>query len=111
MPSSAEKQLLLAPDLIARAAAPLAVLPEQQWMLRQPRRVRESFAREVFGQADEERLQEIWMLHQPRELRASYAREVLARDPAAPREMLWMLRQDDATCASYARFVLLGEDD
>jgi hypothetical protein len=110
VPSAAEKQLLLAPDLIARAAAPMAALPEQQWMLRQPRRVRESFAHEVLGRPDEERLQQIWMLHQPLEVRRSYAEEVLARDPDAPREMLWMLRQDDATCRSYARFVLLGED-
>ena len=111
MSSAAEKQLLLAPDLVARAAAPMAAEPEQRWMLRQPRAVRESFAHEVLGRPDEERLQELWMLHQPREVRASYARDVLSQDPAAPREMLWMLRQDDATCRSYARFVLLGEDD
>ncbi len=110
MPSAAEKQLLLAPDVVARAAAPLAQLPEQQWMLRQPKAIRESFAHEVLGQPDEERLQEIWMLHQPRAIRSSYAADVLSKDPDAPREMLWMLRQDDAICRSYARFVLLGED-
>lgn len=111
MPSSAEKQVLLAPDVVARAAAPLAADREQRWMLRQPKAVRESFAHEVFGQPDEERLQEIWMLHQPREVRESYVRHVLSKDPDAPREMLWMLRQDDEICRSYARFVLLGQDD
>jgi IS1 family transposase len=111
MPSAAEKQLLRAPDVVARAAAPLAPDREQQWMLRQPRRVRESFADEVFGREDEEERQEVWMLHQPREVRESYASEVLAYDPAAPREMVWMLRQDDEVCRSYARFVLLGESD
>ena len=111
MPSAAEKQILLAPDVVARAAAPMAPLPEQQWMLRQSRDVRRSFCEEVFGRDDEEFHQQVWMLHQPRELRESYAREVLERDPDAPeREMVWMLRQDDDVCASYARYVLLGED-
>jgi len=111
VPSAAEKQLLLAPDVFARAAAPLAPEREQQWMLRQPRRVRASFAEEVFGREDEQRRQQVWMLHQPLEVRRSFARDVLAHDPATPREMLWMLRQDDAVCRSYARFVLLGADD
>jgi hypothetical protein len=111
MPSAAEKQILLAPDVVARAAAPLAGDREQQWMLRQPRAVRESFAEEVFGREDEERLQEIWMLQQPASVRRSFLDEVLSYDPSTPREMLWMLRQDDAICRSYARFVLLGEND
>ena len=111
MPSAAEKQILRAPDVVARPDAPLAPDREQQWMLRQPRRVRESFADEVFGREDEEQRQEVWMLFQPLDIRQSYASEVLAYDPATPREMVWMLRQDDATCRSYARFVLLGEDD
>jgi hypothetical protein len=84
MPSAAEKQLLRAPDVVARAAAPLAADREQQWMLRQPRRVRASFADEVFGREDEEERQEVWMLHQPLAVRESYASEVLAYDPAAP---------------------------
>ena len=111
MPSAAERQILLAPDVVARAAAPLAADREQQWMLRQPRDVRASFAEEVFGRPDEERLQEIWMLHQPLAVRRSFLDEVLAYDPSAPREQVWMLRQDDAVCRSYARFVLLGEND
>jgi IS1 family transposase len=110
MPSAAERQILLAPDVVARAAAPLAGDREQQWMLRQPRAVRESFAEEVFGREDEERLQEIWMLQQPLALRQSYLDEVLAYAPDTPREMVWMLRQSDEVCRSYARFVLLGEN-
>ena len=110
MPSAVEKQLLLAPDAVARAAAPMAPLREQQWMLRQSRDVRRSFCEEVFGREDEELRQQVWMLHQPRALRESYLDEVLAYDPATPREMVWMLRQDDEICRSYARFVLLGGD-
>ena len=111
MASAAEKQLLLAPDAIARAAAAMAPDAESAWMLRQPRAVRRSFAEEVFGRPDEERLQEVWMLHQPREVRESFAEDVRLRPPEPAREMVWMLRQDDATCRSYARYVLLGEED
>jgi hypothetical protein len=110
VPSAAEKQILLAPDLVARAAAPLAPDREQQWMLRQPRELRRSYAEEVFGREDEELQSQVWMLHQPREVREDYLREVLLAEPDPPREMVWMLQQDDETCASYARFVLLGED-
>ncbi len=78
---AADRQILTAPDAIARAAAPLAPEREQRWMLKQPR-----------------------------ELRASFAREVLLPDPEAPREMIWMLFQDDATCRSYARYVLERDD-
>ena len=111
MPSAAEKQLLLAPDAVARAAAPMAPDAEARWMLRQPREVRRSFAEEVFGHPDMERLQELWMLRQPLETRRSFAEHVLARDPDAPREMVWMLHQSDAICGSFASFVLLGGDD
>ena len=105
----AERQVLTAPDTIARAAAALEPEPEIAWMLRQPRDVRRSFADEVFGKPDEERLQELWMLQQPRHLRESYVEHVLKRMPDPPREQIWMLLQDDATCRSYAKFVLLGE--
>jgi hypothetical protein len=109
--SAAERQILTAPDAVAKAAAPLAPDPEQRWMLKQPRELRRSFADEVFGRPDEEERQEVWMLHQPYEVRESFAREVLMDDPEAPREMIWMLLQDDDTCRSYARYVLLGQDD
>ena len=107
----AERQILLAPDAIAKAAAPMAADDEQRWMLRQPRDIRRSFADEVFGRPDEELLQQVWMLHQPREIRESYVEHVLLKAAVPEREMIWMLRQDDDVCASYARYVLLGEDD
>ena len=107
---SAERQILTAPDAIARAAAPMAAEPEQRWMLKQPRDLRRSFADEVFGRPDEARRQELWMLGQPREVRESFAREVLMKAPEPEREMIWMLFQDDATCRSYARYVLEGDD-
>ena len=111
MPSEAERQVLTAPDAIARAAAAMAPDAEQRWMLRQSRDVRRSFAEEVFGQPDEEFQQQVWMLNQPRKIRESFAKHVLEKDPDAPREMLWMLRQSDEICRSYATFVLLEEDD
>ena len=107
---SAERQILTAPDAIARAAAPMAPEPEQRWMLKQPRDLRRSFADEVFGQPDEEVRQQVWMLHQPRDVRASFAREVLMRADRPEREMIWMLHQDDEACRSYARYVLEGDD-
>lgn len=69
--------LLLAPDSVARAAAARARRPEERWLLRQPRRVRESFAREVLRSSDRERAEQIWMLRQRDDVRASYVREVL----------------------------------
>ena len=111
MATSAEKQLLVAPDAVARAAAPMAQLPEQRWMLRQPRAVRRSFCEKVFGRPDEEVRQQIWMLHQPRETRLSFVRHVLEKADEPPREEIWMLSQSDEVCRSFARYVLLGEDD
>ena len=111
MASSLERQVLTAPDAVARAASGMAQLPEQRWMLRQPREIRLSFADEVFGRPDMERRQEVWMLHQPRAVRESFIEHVLSKDSTAAREMIWILRQDDAVCRSFARFVLLGEDD
>ena len=106
----AERQILTAPDPIARAAAPMAPEPEQRWMLKQSRDLRRSFADEVFERPDEDLRQQVWMLEQPRDVRESFAREVLMKDPEPVREMIWMLFQDDETCRSYARYVLLGED-
>ncbi|MDX6641443.1 MAG: hypothetical protein QOF12_2454 [Solirubrobacteraceae bacterium] len=51
--------------------------PRQRWMLRQPRPVRRSYAREVLGRPDEGRLAERWMLLQAESVRRSYVREVL----------------------------------
>ena len=70
-----ERTILLAPDAIARRAAALTDDPEQAWMLRQPRAVRASFAREAHGQGDI--AQQAWMLRQPEAVRHSYISEVL----------------------------------
>ena len=111
MPSpDAERQLLLAPDVVARAAAPLAPDAQSRWMLRQSRDVRRSFVEEVHGRDDEDLLQQVWMLRQSRAVRSSFIEHVLMKQDRVEREMVWMLRQDDAVCESYARFVLLGED-
>ena len=75
--SSAERRVLTAPGPVARAAARWAALPEQRWLLAQPREVRLSFAEEVLGRPDAELRQQIWMLRQPRAVRESYIAEVL----------------------------------
>ena len=75
--SSTERRVLTAPDAVARAAARLTSEREQRWMLGQPREVRQSFAKEVFGRPDAELRQQVWMLRQPRAVRESYIREVL----------------------------------
>jgi hypothetical protein len=106
MASSAERQLLMAPDAVARAAVPLAPDRESRWMLRQSREIRRSYAEEVLGREDESRRQQAWMLCQARELRESFVEHVLLKQDPAPREEIWMLRQDDAVCLSYAREVL-----
>ena len=106
MASSAERQILVAPDAVARAAAPLAPDAEARWMLRQPRAIRRSFAEEVFGREDEELRQQAWMLRQPRAVRESFVEHVLMKQDPTPLEQVWMLRQDDEVCASYVREVL-----
>lgn len=76
MPAPAlERQVLIAPDAIARAAARYAADADQAWMLRQPRTVRRSFAAEAFGQGAQ--AEHIWMLRQPDAIREAYIREVL----------------------------------
>jgi hypothetical protein len=104
----AERQILLAPDVVARAAAAMAPDREARWMLRQPRALRQSFAAEVLGQADRETAQQVWMLRRPREVRLRFLEQVVAHEPDTPREQVWMLRQDDDVCASYVDEVLLG---
>ena len=69
--------MLTAPGAVARAAARIASLPEQRWILTQPREVRQSFADEVHGRPDEELRQQVWMLRQPRAVRESYIEQVL----------------------------------
>ena len=109
MSSSAEKQVLLAPDVVARAAAAVVPDREQQWMLRQSRELRRSYAEEVHGRPDETERAEAWMLRRPLEVRLSYLREVVLHQDDPPREMVWMLRQSDEVARSYASFVLDGE--
>ncbi len=76
------RYVLRAPKFVRRAAAVQASDPEELWMLRQSREVRESYVREVLDRGGDERLAEIWMLGQPDEVRASFVREVL--EPALP---------------------------
>ena len=109
MPPAAERQILLAPDVVARAAAAMAPDRSASWMLRQPRPLRQSFADEVLGRPDRELAQEIWMLRQPLDVRLSYLEDVLAYEPDTPREQAWMLRQSDEICASFVDEVLLGD--
>jgi hypothetical protein len=73
-----QKQVLLGPAPLRRAAAARALRPADAWMLRQPRPVRRSYAAEVLnGHGDSDVLAEIWMLRQPKHVRESYIREVL----------------------------------
>ena len=106
----AERQVLLAPDRVARAVAAVAPDREAAWMLRQPRALRQSFAEEVLGAPDRELAQEVWMLQQSLDVRLSFLEEVVAYDPATPPEQIWMLRQSDEICASYVDEVLLAGD-
>lgn len=76
-----EKAMILAPDALARAAAGYAALPEEGWMLRQPRAVRGAYWREVIRHGDHQRDREIWMLRQPEAVRESYIAEVLEPGP------------------------------
>ena len=45
--------MLTAPGPVAKAAARVATLPEQRWILAQPREVRQSYANHVLGRPDE----------------------------------------------------------
>jgi hypothetical protein len=77
--------VLRAPNFVRKAAASQARAPEEQWMLRQPRSVRESYVREVIDRGGDERLMEIWMLRQPDAVRESYVKEIL--EPNLPAQM------------------------
>jgi hypothetical protein len=74
--------VLRGPAFLRKAAASQARDPVEQWMLRQPRRVRESYVREVIDRGGDERLAEIWMLRQPETVRESYIEQVL--EPKLP---------------------------
>ena len=70
-----------------KAAASQTRVPVEQWMLRQPRRVRDSYVREVIDRGGDERLAEIWMLRQTDAVRESYIKEILEPNlPATLRE-------------------------
>ena len=75
--SSTERRVLTAPGPVAKAAARVAALPEQRWILQQSREVRCSYAEQVLGHPDEELQQQIWMLRQSEAVRESYIAEVL----------------------------------
>ena len=105
----AERQVLMAPDAVARAVAAVAPDRKAAWMLRQPRTLRASFAEEVLGAPDRELAEQVWMLRRPLETRLSYLEDVVAYDPSTPLEEAWMLRQSDEVCASYIDEVLLAD--
>jgi hypothetical protein len=109
MASSSERSILLAPAPVARAAALAVRLPEQRWMLSQPREIRRSYAQEVLDHPDPARQQEIWMLLQPHTVRESFVSTVLERQDPLPRQQIWMLRQPDEVRESFVRDVLLPE--
>ena len=77
MSTATERRILTAPAAVARAAARMAALPEQRWILMQPREVRISFAEEVLGREDAELRQQVWMLRQPKDVRESFIADVL----------------------------------
>jgi hypothetical protein len=73
-----QKQVLLGPAPLRRAAAARVQTAEEAWMLRQPRLVRRTYAAQVLdGRGDIGLLTEMWMLRQPDEVRDSYIEEVL----------------------------------
>ena len=75
-----QKQVLLGPAPLRKAAATRAGRPVEAWMLRQPREVRRTYCAQVLdADGDPDVLAEIWMLRQPREVRESYIRDVLER--------------------------------
>jgi len=102
----AERQVLVAPDVVARAAAAVAPDPEARWMLRQPRSLRRQFADEVFGRPDMELRQQVWMLRQDDDVRESFIRRVLERQDPRPLQEIWMLRQPREVRESFVREVL-----
>jgi hypothetical protein len=108
--ASVERQILLAPDVVARAAAGAVRDRRGRWMLRQARHVRRSYALAVHGRQDEDDLAMAWMLQQPNHVRESFVRYVLRnRDDREAREQRWMLLQDEPVRLSYLSEVLEAE--
>ncbi|MTD43969.1 hypothetical protein GKE82_06540 [Conexibacter sp. W3-3-2] len=102
-----EREVMLAPDLVARAAAALLDDPAQRWMLQQPVRVRRSFVVDVLDRGDDEETRMAWMLGQSDDVRLGYVRDVLRREPGGgDRQAIWMLTQPDAVRRSYVVEVL-----
>ena len=75
----AQRTALLAPDFLARAAAGATDDPQAQWLLNQPRQVRESFVHDVLDASggDQDLRAQAWLLGQPDAVRRSYLSEVL----------------------------------
>ena len=102
-----EREVLLAPDVIARGAAAIADGAARQWMLSQPRQVRRSYVHDVLDQGDDETSRQRWMLRAPDSVRESYLELVLPEEPGGSRpEVLWMLHQPDAVRESYVEQVI-----
>jgi hypothetical protein len=79
-----QKQVLLGPAPLRKAAATRVQRPVEAWMLRQPRDVRRSYCAQVLDAAgDPDLLAEVWMLRQPENVRESYIEEVLQAALAA----------------------------
>jgi hypothetical protein len=76
-PTNLERAVLTAPDVIARTAARRVELPEQRWLLRQPRDVRCSFVEQVIDRPGDPNAAERWMLLAPQVVRKSYVADVL----------------------------------
>jgi hypothetical protein len=104
-----EREVMLAPDFVARTAAALAGDPAQRWMLHQPAAVRRSYVLEVMDRDGDENAQAIWMLGQSENVRRGYVADVLAKQPGGgSAATAWMLRQPDSVRASYVAEVLKG---
>lgn len=107
-----EREVMLAPDLVARAAAALAGDPAQRWMLGQAVAVRRSYVLAVMDRRGGETEQAIWLLEQSLNVRRSYIDGVLARQPGGTSSATaWMLRQPDPVRASYVAEVLSRQSD
>ena len=76
-PTGLERAVLTGPDVIARTAARRVDVPEQRWLLRQPRAVRRSFVERVIDADSDRNAAERWMLGQNEKVRKSYIAEVL----------------------------------
>ncbi len=107
MLAAVKREILLAPNLVARAAATATDDPAARWMLSLPLAVRRSYVADVLDRGDGEAEQRVWMLLQADPVREGYIRAVLERGAEPPGlEVLWMLRQPESVRASYVRDVI-----